>query len=87
MGYIVVGFVAWLVMGFVVACAMGFVVACVASDKGFWVPGWCFYGFVLWPIALGHVLVAKPKGKVDGIAKDDPSHVREGLQSGLPARQ
>jgi hypothetical protein len=87
MFFIVTSFVIWLVMGFVIWLVMGFVVACVADDKGFWVPGWCFYGFVLWPIALGHVLVAKPKGKVDEITKDDPSHVREGLQSGLPARQ
>jgi hypothetical protein len=63
MVYIVVSFVAWLVMGFVVACVMGFVVACVASDKGFWVVGWFVYGVLLWPIAVVHVLVAKPKGK------------------------
>jgi len=87
MVYPVVSFVAWLAIGFVLACVMGLVVACVASEKAFWVPGWCFYGFVLWPIALGHVLVAKPKRKVDEIAKDDPSHVRKGLQSGLPAGQ
>ena len=56
MFYIVISFVIWLVMGFVVAC--------VATEKGFWVAGWCFYGFLLWPIALAHVLAAKPNGKV-----------------------
>ena len=64
MFFIIVSSVMWLVMGFVIWSVMGFVVACVADDKGFWVVGWFVYGVLLWPIALVHVLVAKPKGKV-----------------------
>jgi hypothetical protein len=56
MFYIVISFVIWLVMGFVVAC--------VANEKGFWVVGWFVYGILLWPIALMHVLIVKPNGKV-----------------------
>lgn len=37
----------------------GVVVAIVASSKGRSGCGWFIYGFLLWPIALVHVLVAK----------------------------
>ena len=38
----------------------GVVVALIASSKGRNGCGWCIYGFLLWPIALVHVLVARP---------------------------
>jgi hypothetical protein len=38
----------------------GVVVALIASSKGRNGCGWFIYGFLLWPIALVHVLVARP---------------------------
>lgn len=38
----------------------GVVVALVASSKGRSGCGWFIYGFLLWPIAIVHVLVARP---------------------------
>lgn len=38
----------------------GIVVALVASSKGRSGCGWFIYGFLLWPIAIVHVLVARP---------------------------
>lgn len=38
----------------------GVVVAVIASSKGKSGCGWFIYGFLLWPIALVHVLVARP---------------------------
>lgn len=42
-------FIFWLIMAGVVAI--------IASSKGFSGFGWFLYGFVIWPIALVHVLV------------------------------
>ncbi len=47
--------VIWIIMAFVV---MG-----VAISKGFRAAPWFAYGFLLWPIALIHVLVARPDEK------------------------
>lgn len=41
----------------------GIVVALVASSKGRSGCGWFIYGFLLWPIAIVHVLVARPNQK------------------------
>lgn len=42
----------WLVMATV--CAV------IASAKGYSGPGWFLYGFLIWPVALVHVLVKQP---------------------------
>lgn len=49
-------FVLWLVGGLVVAL--------IASSKGRNGCGWFIYGFLLWPIALVHILVSPPNRKV-----------------------
>jgi hypothetical protein len=42
---------------------MAGVVAAIASSKGKGVGGWFFYGLLIWPIALVHILVASPNEK------------------------
>jgi hypothetical protein len=49
-------FVFWVIMAFVVAIA--------ANGKGFSGFGWFIYGLLIWPVALIHVLVARPNTKV-----------------------
>lgn len=39
---------------------MAVVVAMIANSKGRNPGGWFVYGFLLWPVALVHILVASP---------------------------
>lgn len=41
----------------------GIVVALIANSKGRNGCGWFIYGFLLWPIALVHILVSPPNQK------------------------
>lgn len=45
-------FIFWIVMAIVVAM--------IANSKGRNAGGWFVYGFLLWPVALVHVLVTGP---------------------------
>lgn len=48
-------------MGMVILwIVMGVAISSIASAKGRSGCGWFLYGFLLWPIALVHVLVAMP---------------------------
>lgn len=47
-------------MWFIIWIIMAFIVASVASSKGKSGFGWFVYGFLLWPVALIHVLVTRP---------------------------
>jgi hypothetical protein len=48
-------------MGFLVLwLVMGAVVGVIAQSKGQSFLAWAAYGFVLWPVALVHILVTKP---------------------------
>ncbi len=43
---------------------MAVVVAIVAGSKGRNMLGWGFYGFLIWPIALVHILCVRPERHV-----------------------
>ena len=43
---------------------MAVVVAIVAGSKGRNMLGWGFYGFLIWPVALVHILCVKPERHV-----------------------
>lgn len=45
----------WVVLWLV----MGGVVAIIANSKGKSALAWFFYGALIWPIALAHILVSK----------------------------
>lgn len=53
-GRIVAGAFVWWVVWWVV---MGLIVALVARSKGRSGVGWFFYGLLIWPVALVHILV------------------------------
>lgn len=42
----------------------GIIVALIANSKGRNGCAWFIYGFLLWPIALVHILVARPNEQV-----------------------
>lgn len=44
---------------FYFAAAMGLVIAMIAQHKGAGAGLWLLYGFLLWPVALVHVLLRK----------------------------
>lgn len=46
------------------AALMGVLVALIATSKGKNGGAWFLYGFLLWPIALVHILVAEASPKV-----------------------
>lgn len=43
---------------------MAGIVALIASSKGKDAAGWFFYGLLIWPIALVHILVSSPNDKI-----------------------
>lgn len=43
---------------------IGAIVAMIANSKGRNGCGWFIYGFLLWPIAIIHILVARPNPQV-----------------------
>lgn len=43
---------------------LGVVVGLIANSKGRSGFGWFLYGFLIWPVALVHILVAKPETKI-----------------------
>ncbi len=55
---------------------MAVVVAIVANSKGRSPVAWFFYGFLIWPIALVHILVSKP-------TKADPADAGQPRQPDL----
>ena len=44
----------------IVSIVMGLIVALIANSRGRNVVYWFLYGFLIWPVALTHVLVSKP---------------------------
>ncbi len=54
---------------------MGIVVGIIAGGKGHSFFAWGFYGLVIWPIALVHILVTKPNAeRVEAKAVGSGSH-------------
>jgi hypothetical protein len=49
-------FVFWVIMAVVIGL--------VANSRGFSGFGWFLYGLIIWPVALIHLLMAKPNTKV-----------------------
>jgi hypothetical protein len=64
MGYVVI----WIIMGIIVAM--------IANSKGKSPMSWFFYGLLLWPIALVHILITKEPVAEGGTYSDNPSGPR-----------
>lgn len=55
----------WLVMALVVAVAAG--------AKGYDGVGWFFYGLLIWPVALIHILVKERRSEITSVAYTAPA--------------